>query len=52
MLAQLLPIQDKLTSEPMKGLVAHAIKRNRQKLGPSTAKEWDKWIDQQFHEGN
>ena len=51
-LAQLLPIQDKLTSEPMKRLVAYAIKKNRSKLGPSTAKEWDKWLDQQFHDGS
>jgi eukaryotic-like serine/threonine-protein kinase len=55
LLAQLLPIKDKLTSEPMKQLVKHvidAMKKNRSKLGPSTRKEWDLWLNQQFREEN
>jgi eukaryotic-like serine/threonine-protein kinase len=52
-LAKLLLIRSKLTSEPMKRLVDHAkeqIKRNRSTLGPSTTHEWDKWLDHQFHD--
>jgi eukaryotic-like serine/threonine-protein kinase len=49
-LAQLLPIQNKLTSAPMKRLLELAIKRNRSKLGPSTAKEWDEWLHREFHD--
>ena len=51
-LAQLWPIQSKLTSEPMRQLVTHAIKTNRSKLGPSTSKEWDTWLDQEFHDAS
>jgi tetratricopeptide (TPR) repeat protein len=52
-LAQLLPNQSKLTSEPMRRLLARAkdqIQKNRSKLGPQTSRQWDKWIDQQFHD--
>ena len=36
-LNQLLPIRDKLTSEPMQRLLNHAIDRNRSKISPQTA---------------
>ncbi|MEN6458652.1 MAG: serine/threonine-protein kinase [Thermoguttaceae bacterium] len=51
-LRQLLPIQDKLPREsPMRRLLASAIKKNRSKLGPQTAREWEKWLEEQFPEG-
>jgi serine/threonine-protein kinase len=49
-LNQLLPVRDKLTSEPIERLLNHAIDRNRSKLAPQTAGQWDKWFKEQFHE--
>ena len=48
--AQILPIQDKLKSEPMRRLLANAIKKNRSKLGEQTTRQWDKWLAEQFHD--
>jgi len=49
-LDQLLPIRDKLTSEPLRKLLRSAVKKNRAKLDLQTAPEWDAWLDKQFHE--
>jgi serine/threonine protein kinase len=49
-LEQLWPIRDRLTSEPMRKLVENAVKKNRSRLGPNTAREWGEWFEQQFHE--
>ncbi|MEN6448981.1 MAG: serine/threonine-protein kinase [Thermoguttaceae bacterium] len=53
-LRRLLPIQDKLPREPqspIRMLLKSAISRNRSQLGPQTALEWDKWVEEQLHEG-
>ena len=49
-LAQLAPIRDKLTSEPMRRLVANAVTRNCEKLGQQATREWGQWLKEQFHE--
>ena len=49
-LTQLLPIRDKLTNEPMQGLLRHAVRRNGSQLGSQTASEWEKWLKDQFHD--
>ena len=49
-LNQLLPVRDKLTSEPMQRLLNHAIDRNRSKISPQTAGQWDQWLKEQFRE--
>jgi eukaryotic-like serine/threonine-protein kinase len=49
LLSQFLP--DQLTSEPMRNLVQHAIKRNRSKLGLQTAPAWNKWFEEQSRDG-
>jgi eukaryotic-like serine/threonine-protein kinase len=51
MLGQLLPIRNKLTSEPMRRLLENAVRNNRSNLGPQTAPEWDKWFDEQSRDG-
>jgi eukaryotic-like serine/threonine-protein kinase len=43
---------NKLTSEPMRSLVRHAIERNRSKLNLQTAPAWDKWLDEQSRDGS
>jgi eukaryotic-like serine/threonine-protein kinase len=50
-LAQLAPIDDKLTSEPMRKLLRFAISRNRTRLGQQSGREWDKWLEQFHDEG-
>lgn len=53
-LQQLLPIQDKLPRDqqsPIRTLLRSAISKNRSQLGPQTARDWDKWIEEQLHEG-
>ena len=50
LLVQLLPLRDKLTSEPMRKLVENAVKKNRTGLGPQTAHEWDAWFEEQFRD--
>ncbi len=47
-LGQLLPIRDKLTSQPMIELVEHAVRRNSAKMGSKTSQEWDKWFEERF----
>jgi tetratricopeptide (TPR) repeat protein len=49
-LDELWPIRGKLTSEPMRKLLESSVKKNRSKLGPQTAHEWDRWLDDQFRE--
>jgi serine/threonine-protein kinase len=49
-LNQLLPIRNRLKSEPMQRLLNHAIDRNRSKIGPQTAAQWDQWLKEQFHD--
>jgi serine/threonine-protein kinase len=49
-LDKLWPIRGKLTSEPMRKLLESAVKKNRSKLGPQTAREWDQWLEDQFRE--
>ena len=46
-LSQLLPIREKLAAGPMRQLVAQAIDRNRARLGPQKAQEWDQWFKDQ-----
>jgi len=50
LLTQLLPLREKLTSEPMRKLVENAVKKNRMGLGPQTAREWDAWFEEQFRD--
>jgi hypothetical protein len=53
-LRQLLLIQDKLPRDPqlpIRMLLRSAINKNRSQLGPQTAREWDKWMEEQLHEG-
>jgi serine/threonine-protein kinase len=50
-LAELHPINDKLTSEPMRKLLHFAINRNRAKLPQQSGREWDKWLEQFHDEG-
>jgi eukaryotic-like serine/threonine-protein kinase len=50
-LSELTPIDDKLTSEPMRKLLRFAINRNRAKLGENSGREWNKWLEQFHDEG-
>jgi len=47
-LAQLLPIRDKLVSEPMRRLVENALRKNRAYLGRQAAEDWDRWLEEHF----
>lgn len=47
-LAELLPIRNKLTTRPMVELVDHAVRRNSSRLDSQTAREWEKWFKDQF----
>ncbi|MFZ1932199.1 MAG: serine/threonine-protein kinase [Thermoguttaceae bacterium] len=50
-LSELAPIDDKLTSEPLRKLLRFAINRNRAKLGENSGREWNKWLEQFHDEG-
>ncbi|MGO9107829.1 MAG: serine/threonine-protein kinase, partial [Thermoguttaceae bacterium] len=53
-LQELWPIQEKLPPDrdsPIRRLLASAINKNRSQLGPQTARDWDKWVEEQLHEG-
>jgi len=51
-LRRLWPIHDRLDNRQMKRLLQYAIERNRSKLGQQTAREWDRWLSEQFREGD
>ena len=51
-LRRLWPIHNRLDNRQMKRLLEYAIERNRSKLGQQTAREWDRWLAEQFREGN
>jgi serine/threonine-protein kinase len=44
--AGLLPIRDRLTSEPLQKLVDRAEKKNDAELSQQTGTEWDNWFDE------
>ena len=46
-LIELEPLRDAVPSD-MQRLLAHAIQRNRRALGPQTAQDWDRWLEQQI----
>ncbi len=47
-LAQLLPLRDKLVSEPMRKLLENAVRKNRNYLGRQAAEDWDRWLEEHF----
>ncbi len=50
-LSRLWPIRQKLDNQQMKRLLQYAVQRNRSKLGRQTAGEWNRWLSEQFREG-
>ncbi len=50
-LDELLPIRDELRDEPMRKMLDYAIKENRDKLGPQSRAQWDKWLQSEFPAG-
>ena len=50
-LDELLPIRDELRDEPMRKMLDYAIKENRDKLGPQSRAQWDKWLHSEFPAG-
>ena len=51
-LTRLWKIHDRLDNRQMERLLGYAIERNRAKLGRNTAPEWDKWLSEQFQQGD
>ncbi len=51
-LRRLWPIHARLENRQMRRLLEYAIERNRSKLGQQSAREWDQWLSEQFHEGD
>ena len=47
---QLTPLQAKLKDEQISQLLAHAIKRNHQKLNVQSNQQWQKWLDDEFRQ--
>lgn len=48
-LVQLLPLRDAVPKD-MGRILAHAIEKNRQTLGPQTVRQWDHWLKQRVAE--
>lgn len=51
-LARLWEIHDRLDNRQMKSLLQYAIERNRTKHGQQTAPEWERWLSEQFRQGD
>ena len=48
-LDELWQVHQELRDVQMRKMLDYVIKENRSKLGPQTAKDWDLWLNEQFH---
>ena len=47
-LDELWPLRGELRDAQMQKMLDHAIKENRDKLGPQSQRQWDQWLQTEF----
>ncbi len=51
-LERLSPIRNRLRDGQMQQLLSSAIRKNHQRMGEQSSREWQQWLEQQFGENN
>jgi len=47
---ELWPIRARLNDRQIREMLNRAVRKNRDKLGPQTTPQWERWLDEQFRE--